>query len=104
MHEAVFDGLTQRSQALEDACSLHIKVLNCLKTVLRVNLTVGSEDATADAKVLSVQTIKTRAGSEHAAFATIRLRLEAADRLVYLGCRRQGENRNYETEIQFGSH
>eukprot|EP00353_Schmidingerella_taraikaensis_P000718 CAMPEP_0185592032 /NCGR_PEP_ID=MMETSP0434-20130131/66613_1 /TAXON_ID=626734 ORGANISM="Favella taraikaensis, Strain Fe Narragansett Bay" /NCGR_SAMPLE_ID=MMETSP0434 /ASSEMBLY_ACC=CAM_ASM_000379 /LENGTH=74 /DNA_ID=CAMNT_0028217525 /DNA_START=270 /DNA_END=494 /DNA_ORIENTATION=+ len=52
-------------------------------------------------KVLSVQTIKLHNDElqdAQGSLVTARIRIEG-DRLIYLGCRRQAENRTYETEL-----
>ena len=92
-------------------------MLNCLKTILKVNIKLVEEkdvvraDTAGSKRVLQIQTIRQqgeptrRADSQidqSFAFYTIRLLVDQdADNLVYLGCRRHMENRNYETEVEF---
>ena len=75
-------------------------MLGCLKKVIKVHLNLQSG---ADGKIVTLQTIHEETDGSFA-YYSVRLRLEQADRLVYLGCRRQVENRSYETEAAFGGH
>ena len=56
MHESFNESSAREIAQIEEACSLHIKSLNCLKTVLKVNIRIVK--AEEGVKEILIQTIK----------------------------------------------